>query len=267
MGMIAATKRHAVLDVPLTSAGVLAGVAAFAVLEIVLSVPMWVGVSPYARQQPQARRRLLQRTHPLVPSLHGRRRRRLLARAPAWFMAAVLPPLPACPAEGVGASQLLRRPQPHHLAAADHGSPDLRPDLADRDQWGGAPRPLAVPQPERVRGRSGRELPILLAPAVPPHHSDLPLRVAGHLRRTLYWMGLGPHRPPRSTTARLLDPRQGRRTETSASRAHKEVILPPRPGSGPAATVGLVSSEGRPFQPRREQLRPYREVDGTVTER
>jgi hypothetical protein len=43
-GMILATERGAVLDAPVTSVGLLAGVATFAVLEIVLSVPMWVGV-------------------------------------------------------------------------------------------------------------------------------------------------------------------------------------------------------------------------------
>lgn len=43
-GMIAASNGRVILDAPLTSTGLLAGVAAFAVLEIVLSVPMWVGV-------------------------------------------------------------------------------------------------------------------------------------------------------------------------------------------------------------------------------
>jgi hypothetical protein len=43
-GMIAAGEQLAILDAPLTSVGLLAGVAAFAVLEIVLSVPMWIGV-------------------------------------------------------------------------------------------------------------------------------------------------------------------------------------------------------------------------------
>lgn len=43
-GMIAAGEQLAILDTPLTSVGLLAGVAAFAVLEIVLSVPMWIGV-------------------------------------------------------------------------------------------------------------------------------------------------------------------------------------------------------------------------------
>lgn len=43
-GMILVNERRALLDAPLTSVGLLAGVATFAVLEIVLSVPMWVGV-------------------------------------------------------------------------------------------------------------------------------------------------------------------------------------------------------------------------------
>lgn len=42
--MIAAGETLAVLDVPLTSVGLLSGIAAFAVLEIVLSVPMWIAV-------------------------------------------------------------------------------------------------------------------------------------------------------------------------------------------------------------------------------
>lgn len=42
--MIAAGQKRVRFDAPLTSTGLLAGVAAFAVLEIVLSVPMWVGV-------------------------------------------------------------------------------------------------------------------------------------------------------------------------------------------------------------------------------
>ena len=42
--MIATEGTRAYFDVPLTSTGLLAGIAAFAVLEIVLSVPMWVGV-------------------------------------------------------------------------------------------------------------------------------------------------------------------------------------------------------------------------------
>ena len=43
-GMVSAGSARVVLDAPLTSAGVLLGIAAFAVLEIVLSVPMWIGV-------------------------------------------------------------------------------------------------------------------------------------------------------------------------------------------------------------------------------
>jgi hypothetical protein len=43
-GMISVGEKRAILDAPLTSVGLLAGVATFAVLEIVLSVPMWVGV-------------------------------------------------------------------------------------------------------------------------------------------------------------------------------------------------------------------------------
>lgn len=43
-GMIAINDRGAILDAPLTSAGLVAGIAAFAVLEIVLSVPMWIDV-------------------------------------------------------------------------------------------------------------------------------------------------------------------------------------------------------------------------------
>jgi hypothetical protein len=42
--MIAAGERGASLDVPVTTVGLLAGISAFAVLEIVLAVPMWVGV-------------------------------------------------------------------------------------------------------------------------------------------------------------------------------------------------------------------------------
>jgi hypothetical protein len=43
-GMVSVGNKRAILDAPLTSVGLLAGVATFAVLEIVLSVPMWVGV-------------------------------------------------------------------------------------------------------------------------------------------------------------------------------------------------------------------------------
>jgi hypothetical protein len=43
-GMVSAGSARVVLDAPLTSAGALLGIAAFAVLEIVLSVPMWIGV-------------------------------------------------------------------------------------------------------------------------------------------------------------------------------------------------------------------------------
>jgi predicted secreted protein len=47
-GLIAAgmvfTSVRPVLDAPLTAPGLLLGIAAFAVLEVVLSVPMWVGV-------------------------------------------------------------------------------------------------------------------------------------------------------------------------------------------------------------------------------
>jgi hypothetical protein len=43
-GMVSAGSMRAVLDAPLTSAGLLLGIAAFAILEIVLSVPMWIGV-------------------------------------------------------------------------------------------------------------------------------------------------------------------------------------------------------------------------------
>ncbi len=42
--MIDASEKGAILDAPLTSTGLLAGVAAFVGLEIVLSAPMWVGV-------------------------------------------------------------------------------------------------------------------------------------------------------------------------------------------------------------------------------
>jgi hypothetical protein len=42
----ASTRRppRAALDAPLTSAGMLLGIATFAILEVVLSVPMWIGV-------------------------------------------------------------------------------------------------------------------------------------------------------------------------------------------------------------------------------
>jgi hypothetical protein len=43
-GMASAASTRAVLDAPLTSAGMLLGIATFAILEIVLSVPMWIGV-------------------------------------------------------------------------------------------------------------------------------------------------------------------------------------------------------------------------------
>jgi hypothetical protein len=43
-GMVSAGQARVVLDAPLTTAGVLLGIAAFSVLEIVLSVPMWIGV-------------------------------------------------------------------------------------------------------------------------------------------------------------------------------------------------------------------------------
>jgi hypothetical protein len=43
-GMVSAGSMRAVLDAPLTSAGLLLGIAAFVILEIVLSVPMWIGV-------------------------------------------------------------------------------------------------------------------------------------------------------------------------------------------------------------------------------
>ncbi len=42
-GMVLA-RSSPVLDAPLTAPGLLLGIAAFAVLEVVLSVPMWVGV-------------------------------------------------------------------------------------------------------------------------------------------------------------------------------------------------------------------------------
>jgi hypothetical protein len=43
-GMISVENKRAIFDAPLTSVGLLTGAATFAVLEIVLSVPMWVGV-------------------------------------------------------------------------------------------------------------------------------------------------------------------------------------------------------------------------------
>ena len=42
--MIASPGTRRILDVPLTSTGLVAGIGAFAVLEIVLSVPMWVAI-------------------------------------------------------------------------------------------------------------------------------------------------------------------------------------------------------------------------------
>ena len=42
--MVSAGSARSILDAPLTSVGLLLGIAAFAVLEIVLSVPMWIGV-------------------------------------------------------------------------------------------------------------------------------------------------------------------------------------------------------------------------------
>jgi hypothetical protein len=89
-GMILATDRGAALDAPVTSVGLLTGVATFAVLEIVLSVPMWVGVvsalgtiglydlaranlvtlvRPALRRRPEAHRRARQRT---ARNGHGR---------------------------------------------------------------------------------------------------------------------------------------------------------------------------------------------------
>ena len=42
--IVSAGSARSVLDAPLTSAGLLLGIAAFAVLEVVLSVSMWIGV-------------------------------------------------------------------------------------------------------------------------------------------------------------------------------------------------------------------------------
>ena len=42
--MVSVGPARSVLDAPLTSGGVLLGIAAFAVLEVVLSVPTWIGV-------------------------------------------------------------------------------------------------------------------------------------------------------------------------------------------------------------------------------
>ena len=42
--MVSTGSLRSILDAPLTSAGLLLGIAAFAILEVVLSVPMWIGV-------------------------------------------------------------------------------------------------------------------------------------------------------------------------------------------------------------------------------
>ncbi len=44
-GMVSPTPFRSVLDAPLTSPGLLIGIATFVILEVVLSIPTWVGIT------------------------------------------------------------------------------------------------------------------------------------------------------------------------------------------------------------------------------
>ena len=173
---------------------------------------------PAARARSQARRGLLQRADPQVPPLHRRRRRPLPSRTAARPMDPEVPALPARATESMGASRLPRHPHPHHRTAANDGTSHLGTDLANRNQRRRTAGTLAVPQPERVRRRTRREISVHAAQTISPTHADLPLPMARHPALTRHRLGFRPDRPPRSTSTRIPDSRQSRRTEAPTHR-------------------------------------------------